>query len=270
MLPLPYRVCHRKKETSDTFTLEMTPVPPGAGMPIRPGQFNMLYAFGVGEVPISISGDVREPGRLVHTIRAVGAVSQRLTALGDGDFVGVRGPFGNPWPVELGQGRDVLVVAGGLGLAPLRPIVYALKAERSRFGRCTVLYGTRTPEDQLFTREFKAWRAAGIDVLRAVGQSTPKWRETVGHVTALIPLAQFEPGNTVAFLCGPELMMRFTSLDLIQRGIPGDRVFLSMERNMKCAIGFCGHCQWGPEFMCLQGPVFPFTKIERWLRVREF
>jgi NAD(P)H-flavin reductase len=263
MLPRAYRVQHRSKETADTFTLELAP-PGGEGEPsFLPGQFNMLYVFGVGEVPISISGDPGEAGRFVHTTREVGAVTRALGRLGRGDALGVRGPFGTPWPVEAAAGNDVLIVAGGIGLAPLRPAVYRLLAARERYGKIVLLYGTRTPGDILFRRQIQQWRAQfDLDVYVTVDRATAGWRGNVGVVTALIGKVPVDPLNTVALVCGPEVMMRFTALEIQKRGVPLDRISLSMERNMKCAIGLCGHCQYGPTFICKDGPVFAYPRIK--------
>lgn len=271
MLPAPWRVEQVRKETGDTFTLALTPVADAPPLVFAPGQFNMLYVFGVGEVPISISGNPVEPSPLTHTTRAVGTVTRAMWKLKRGDMLGVRGPYGSGWPVAEAVGRDVVLVAGGLGLAPLRPALYHLLARRGEFGKVVVLYGTRTPQDLLFRPELRRWGArrdlhVKVTVDRAVGQ----WRGNVGVVTTLIPHAPFAPSNTVAMVCGPEVMMRFTALELQKRGVPPDRIFVSLERNMKCAIGFCGHCQYGPAFVCKDGPVFRYDRVRPLLYVREF
>lgn len=271
MLPEPFRVIGRRRELADTFTLALEPVN-ARPFPFRPGQFNMLYVFGRGEVPISISGDPAEPGTLVHTIRAVGDVTQALRALRKGDVVGVRGPFGAPWPVEAAHGADVVVVAGGIGLAPLRPVVHAVLAERQRFGRAILLYGARTPADILFEAELHRWRgrfdtSVHVTVDRAPADSG--WGGHVGVVTRLIERAAFDADNTVAFVCGPEIMMRFAVAALEARGVGDGDIHVSMERNMRCAIGLCGHCQYGGDFVCRDGPVFSFAAIRERFPVRE-
>ena len=271
MLPQQYRVVRRWRETRDTATLALAPVDERDGVgPFVAGQFNMLYVFGVGEVPISVSGDPTRPRPLVHTVRAVGAVTQGLCALRPGDVVGVRGPFGSGWPVEEAAGSDVVLVAGGLGLAPLRPALYHLLAHRGRYGRVVLLYGARTPGDLLYRREVARWAARadlwlGVTVDRGDGG----WRGHVGVVTRLIPGAAFDPADAVALVCGPEVMMRFTVAELLKRGVPEERVWLSLERNMKCAVGFCGHCQFGPAFVCKDGPVFRYDRVRALLGVRE-
>jgi NAD(P)H-flavin reductase len=260
MVPVPCVVERTKRETADTFTLEL--LPQGGGFAFGPGQFNMLYVFGVGEVPISISGDPAFPQRLVHTTRVVGAVTKGMGALKRGDALGVRGPFGTGWPVEEAEGSDVVVVAGGIGLAPLRPALYEILSRRERFGRVVLLYGARTPDDILYRRLLHDWRGDfDLDVHVTVDRATSAWRGNVGVVTTLIPRVPFDPYHTVAMVCGPETMMRFTVLELERRGVPVEKVWLSLERNMKCGVGLCGHCQCGPKFVCRDGPVFPCVDV---------
>jgi NAD(P)H-flavin reductase len=271
MAPAPFRVRRASREIHDTVTLEMEPAGNGGEFSFFPGQFNMLYLFGLGEVPISLSGDPADPLVLSHTVRSVGPVSDALCRLRKGDVLGVRGPFGSGWPVEEAAGGDVVIVGGGIGLAPLRPALYHVLAHRGRYGRVAVLYGARTPGDLLFGRDLARWRArfdAQIEVTVDAAE-TLEWRGGVGVVTTLIPRARFDPAETIAMVCGPEVMMRFTIMDLQKRGVPDDRIYLSMERNMRCAIGFCGHCQFGPTFVCKDGPVFRYDTIAPLLRVRE-
>jgi len=270
MAPVPYRIFRRKQETNDVFTFELVPSKGTETIGFAPGQFNMLYAFGLGEVPISVSGDPEDQGKLVHTIRVVGAVTKGLAALKRDESIGVRGPFGSDWPLKQAVGHDVIVVAGGLGLAPLRPALYALLSHPERYGKLTLLYGARTEEDLLFTKEWGKWKNSGkIAVEVSLGQASRKWRGTVGHVTALLPRISIQPEKTIAFVCGPETMMRFVAIELEKRGVNRDRIFISMERNMKCAVGFCGHCQFGPHFVCADGPIFPYGRMEPLLRIRE-
>lgn len=267
--PLPCRVRARRRETRDTVTLELEAEGSGPGEFV-PGQFNMLYVFGVGEVPISISGDPAHPGRLMHTVRMVGAVTGALGRLPRGGVVGVRGPFGTSWPVEEAAGSDVVVVAGGIGLAPLRPALCSLLARRERFGRIALLYGARTPGDLLYVRDLQRWRSRmDLEVDVTVDAAPEGWRGDVGVVTTLIPRARFDPASTVAMVCGPEVMMRFAVRELQARGVPEGRIYLSMERNMHCGIGQCGHCQYGPFFVCRDGPVFPYQHIAPFFRLRE-
>jgi NAD(P)H-flavin reductase len=265
MVPTPLRVARRRRETHDTWTLELEPAN-GAGPPgYAPGQFGMLYAFGAGEVPISISALP-----LIHTVRAVGAATTKICALQEGEVVGARGPFGTAWPLADAEGRDVVVVAGGIGLAPLRPVVHHLIEHRERHGDVVVLYGGRTPAELLYTEEVASWRARfDVEVGVTVDRGDGDWRGRVGVVTTLIPRAGFDPATAVAMVCGPEVMMLFAVAALRERGVAAERIWVSLERSMKCAIGLCGHCQLGPAFMCKDGPVFRWDTVEPLLKVRE-
>jgi NAD(P)H-flavin reductase len=266
MLPAVARVRGRRRETRDTWTLAID----AGGFAFRPGQFNMLYAFGVGEIPVSVSGDPDAPGPLIHTVRAVGDVSRALTQLKPGDELGLRGPYGTAWPVAESSGSDVIVVAGGLGLAPLRPAIYRLLAGRERYGRIVLLYGTRDPTDILFRREVEGWRRRlDVAIEVTVDHADASWRGHVGVVTKLIGRAAFDPDHTVALVCGPEIMMRFSAGALEAAGVAPERIFLSLERNMKCAVGQCGHCQLGPALLCRDGAVLPYDHVSRLLTVRE-
>ncbi|SRR5579875_41304 len=266
MVPRPYRIRRVRHEILDTFTLELEPEDGGEIPPFATGQFNMLYVFGVGEIPISISGDPANPAFLLHTTRAVGTVSRAMQALKQGDMLGVRGPFGSHWPIEQAKGLDVIIAAGGIGLAPLRSAVYQILASREQYGQVTLLYGARTPADILYRHELERWRGRlDLDVFVTVDRAESSWRGSVGVVTKLIPRATFDPGKAVAFVCGPEIMMRFTAAGLAARGIPADQISVSMERNMKCALGFCGHCQYRPYFICRDGPVFQYAHVQQLL-----
>ena len=268
MLPAIAIVRSTHKETKDTFTLEFASNADEISS-FLPGQFNMVYVFGVGEVPISISGDPAK-GSLCHTTREVGTVTRAMRRLRKGDMVGLRGPFGTSWPVDDIHGRDVIVLAGGIGLAPLRPVLYHLLQHRETYGRIVLMYGARTPEDLLFRSEIGQWSSRlDVDVHVTVDRATRQWHGNVGVITTLIPRAPFAPDNAVALICGPEIMMRFTIQELTRRGMEPDQMYLSMERNMKCAIGLCGHCQFGPHFVCLDGPVFRFDEIQHLFSVRE-
>lgn len=270
LLPRPFRVARVRRELSDVRTLELQASDGLGPVRFRPGQFTMVYAFGIGEVALSISGDPARPDVLVHTVRAVGAVTRAVCAVKKDDVLGVRGPYGEGWPVEAASGRDVVIMAGGLGLAPLRPLVQTIAAQRGTFGRVVLLVGARTPESLLFPRELVRWRTRfDIDVRATVDTGGPGWNGEVGVITTLLPRARFNPEKTTAFVCGPEVMMRFAAADLVHRGVLPEQVFLSMERNMKCAVGVCGHCQFGSAFVCKDGPVFSYARIASSLRVRE-
>jgi NAD(P)H-flavin reductase len=269
MLPVPCRVSRVRRELRDTYTLEVVPGNGVERLSGAPGQFNMLYAFGIGEVPISISAASGSGESIAHTVRSVGAVTHALTRLKKGDAVGLRGPFGSSWPVEQAAGGDVVLVAGGIGLAPLRPVAHHVLAQRREFGSVTLLYGTRTPADVLYPREIARWRRQGLDAQVTVDRAADGWTGEVGVVTRLIPRAGFDPLNCTAMVCGPEVMMRFTVTELQKLGVPDDRIYVSMERNMKCAVSLCGHCQLGPFFVCKDGPVFSYSHAKDWFWRKE-
>jgi NAD(P)H-flavin reductase len=269
MLPEAWMVRQVTKETKDTFTLTLEPSE-GAKGGFRPGQFSMLWIFGVGEVPVSISGDPGDNGHLVYTLRSVGQVTRAVVSRSPGAAIGVRGPFGTAWPLEEARGKDVAVVAGGIGLAPLRGAVYQILSRRQEYGRLLILYGARSPHDVLFRKELAAWsRYANTQVLISVDYGGVSWRGHVGVVTTLLRYVRLLPERTVAMICGPEVMMRFVARELETCGMPPENLYLSMERNMKCAVGFCGHCQWGPHFICKDGPVFPYSRIRPLLHRHE-
>lgn len=263
LVPTPLRVLRVRRETRDTVTFWLdASVLPG-GLPFQPGQFTMLYAFGKGEVPISISGDPARPEVLVHTVRNVGAVTAALCAARKGEAVGVRGPFGRPWPLDEARGGDLLVIAGGVGFAPLRSAVLAALARRDQLRQVMVLLGARTPEALLYRDELRRWAAREDLLLRVtVDSAPPGWNGRVGVVPALLDGLTLEPARTTALLCGPEVMMEFTVRALLRRGVPGERIHVSLERNMKCAVGLCGHCMYGRDFVCKDGPVFPFEALK--------
>lgn len=270
MFPVSYRISRRLKETHDIFTVELEPVDGKGINSFAPGQYNMLYLYGIGEVPISISGDPEKPAKLLHTIRAVGTVTKAMSELKKGAVIGLRGPFGSSWPLQEAQGRDLVIVAGGIGLAPLRSIIYQVLMQRESYGRVVLLYGTRTQEDILYRQELEKWRSRfDMEVRVTVDCATGQWFGNVGVVTTLIPRAVFEPGKAIAMICGPEVMMRFTIGALESKGVKDDQIYVTMERNMKCGIGFCGHCQFGPFFTCKDGPVFRYDHVKHFFGIRE-
>lgn len=267
-VPQIYRVGQVCRELADTVTLDLLPLA-GRRPSFVPGQFNMLYVFGVGEVAISMSGDPKESA-FVHTVRNVGAVSAAIAKLAKGSTIGLRGPFGTGWPVEEAEGSDVVIVAGGLGLAPLRPAIYTILANRVRYGRVVILLGSRNPHDILFRQELEEWRRRlDVDIEVTVDHADPEWRGNVGVVPKLIPRAAFDPHDAFGLICGPEVMMRFSVNALLDAGLPPERIHVSMERNMKCAIGLCGHCQFGSSFICKDGPVMRFDRIAAIFAARE-
>lgn len=266
MVPVAYRLLSRHRETDDTWTLELD----GPELGFRPGQFTMLYAFGVGEVPVSISGDPTRQGPLVQTIRAVGAVTDALCAARPGDAIGLRGPMGNWWPVDEAAGGDVVIIAGGVGFAPVRPALYHVLANRDAYGHVALLVGARTPGDILFRAELERLRGRpDLHVDMIVDSASADWEGKVGLVTHLVPKAPFDPSNTTAIVCGPEIMMRFGAAALNDQGLATEKIFVSLERNMRCGIGLCGHCQIGTELICRDGPVYAWADVARLLEVRE-
>jgi NAD(P)H-flavin reductase len=269
LAPAPYSVRARSVDTKDTVTLTLAPTAGGNPPPFRPGQFNMISVLGVGEVAISISGDPARPEELLHTVRAVGLATQALAASSPGAVLAVRGPYGRGWPIERAVGKDVVVIAGGLGIAPLRPLLYELLRDRRRFGRIEVIYGARSPSDLVYYDELQEWRRrtdARFQV--TVDAAGREWYGDVGLVTQRVPDARFEGQSTVAFLCGPEIMMRFSAEALEARGVPREEIWVSLERNMKCGVGLCGHCQLGPYLLCRDGPVFSYHDLAPFLRIR--
>lgn len=267
MAPLRYRIVDRRVELPDTVTIELAPLDTPIE-PLRPGQFTMVYAFGVGEVPISISGDAGS-STLVHTLRAVGAVTQALHDAPVGTVLGIRGPFGTSWGVPAPEHDDVVIVAGGIGLAPLRPVIRHVLRERERYRRVSVLVGARTPADLLYPDEYTDWGKAGAEVLVTVDRADASWTGSVGVVPTLLDEVEFDPLATTAYVCGPEVMMRFAAIALRRREVPGRAIRVSLERNMRCAIAWCGHCQLGPLLVCRDGPVVGYDLAEPLLAVKE-
>lgn len=274
MLPVPYRVTSRAIETHDSVTLTLEPVA-GRLPAFRPGQFMMLAAPGVGEVAISVSGDpAAGDGTLVHTIRAVGAVSAALHDAAPGAVLGVRGPFGTGWDLDSAAGRDLVIVAGGVGLAPLRPVVLGALAGRPGFGRIVLIAGARTPAGFLFRAELDAWAVRqnndlDLDVGLTIDQPSQGWSGQVGFVTEPLARLSLQPRRTTAFLCGPEPMMRFCAQALLGKGVLPRDIRVSLERNMQCGIGLCGHCQLGPLLVCRDGPVVTWDQAGPLLACRE-
>ncbi len=270
MWPARYLVVARTQETYDTVTLLLRPVDHPIQVP-RPGQFTMLYAFGVGEIPVSVSGIGEAPGHvLVQTIRAVGAVSRALCAATPGEMIGVRGPFGTDWGMSGAAGRDMLIVAGGIGLAPVRPVLLAALADRARYGRVVLLVGARSPRDLVFAREFDVWTRRGADVQITVDHGDVNWYGgRVGLVTGLIHDAITHPAGTTAFICGPEIMIRMSAQALVDAGIPATDIRVSLERNMRCGVALCGHCQLGPLLVCRDGPVVSYAEAAPLLAIKE-
>lgn len=257
-------------ENDDTFTLTLDMSAFSEGFHFLPGQFNMVYVYGIGEAAISISSDPARTGTLDHTIHRVGLVTTALAQKKRGDSIGIRGPYGSSWPIEAARGKDVCIISGGIGLAPLRPIVYRMLKNRDDYGRMILLYGGRSPLDLLYRVELEKWaNDYNVEVLVTVDRGDSSWKGHIGVVTALFQYIKLDARATVAYVCGPEIMMRYTIDELERRGLPQNHVYLSMERNMKCAVGFCGHCQMGPTFICKEGPVYPLPRVRSLLDRKE-
>lgn len=231
----------------------------------EPGQFNMLYLPGYGESAISISSDPEQRDTLSHTVRVAGNVTQALSRMRVGQQIGVRGSFGSPWPVRTCRGMDVVIACGGIGLAPLRPAIYHILNHRDDYGRVLLLYGARTSGDLLYVSEHEPWRDAHIEVEITVDMGDPEWRGHIGVVPVLFYRLRLQPERTCVFTCGPEIMMRFVIFEALARKVSPRQIYMSMERNMSCAVGLCGHCQLGPAFVCKDGPVFTYEHLEPYL-----
>jgi NAD(P)H-flavin reductase len=236
----------------------------------RPGQFNMLYMPGLGEAAISISSDPGDCSTIAHTVRFVGNVTKAIGRLQVGDIVGVRGPFGTSWPMEELKGKDLFIACGGIGLPPLRPALHEILKHRDAYGKVTLLYGARTPSELMYTAEYDRWRAAGIDVEVTVDRGDPAWKGRVGVVPMWFYQFRIDPRAAAILTCGPEIMIRFVVFEALARRVPVESIFVSLERNMKCGQGSCGHCQIGPHFICKDGPVFRFDALQSFFNLEEF
>ncbi len=245
-----------------TFTLRFVDESLCESYRFEPGQFNMLFVPGVGEAAISISSSPYQIGALDHTIRMVGAVTRGIDRIGVGGIVGVRGPFGRGWPLHKLAGKDVIIVGGGIGLAPLRPLIHWLLRHREQCRRVVLLYGCRSPEDRLYAAELEAWSGrSDLDVLVTVDNADEHWTGPVGVVTNLLQRIKVNADQTVVFVCGPRVLNRVAAWNFLQLHVPPAQVYVSLERNMNCGFGRCGHCQYGKHFVCRDGPVFCFADI---------
>lgn len=269
LTPRVVRVDAVRRETHDTITLDLDMAP--APMAFTPGQFDMLAVHGIGEAAISISSDPDDAARVSHTIREVGWVTRALGQLEPGMAIGVRGPYGRGWPLDEAVGGDLVIVAGGIGLAPVRPAVLHALANRDRYREVCLLVGARTPHDLVFRSELEAWEHdPRLFIATTVDRAEPGWEGPVGLVTKLVDRAPFDPDTATVITCGPEIMMRFVARAAMERGVAPDRVHVSLERNMRCAVGTCGHCQLGPVFVCRDGPVFAWPEVDHLMGVREW
>jgi sulfhydrogenase subunit gamma (sulfur reductase) len=264
LLPREAEVVDRIQESPGIFTLRLRLSEPDerGRFAFAPGQFNMVYLYGVGEVAISIVSDPHDPTLLDHTIRAVGRVTNGLSRLGKGDRLGLRGPFGRGWPLDRIAGHDVAVVTGGLGCAPVVAAINYMLLRRTNFGRITIVQGVKHSDELIWRERYAYWRSLpGVRVLIAADQGGPLWPYHVGLVTDVFDQVDLDHGSA-ALLCGPEPMMVAAARLLAQRGVCEDDIWLSMERNMQCAVKHCGHCQYGADFVCHDGPVFRYPKVK--------
>lgn len=266
------RIKNVKREVAGIATYEVVFEDPQVArhFQFRPGQFNMLYLPGYGESAISISSNPAHPEVLHHTIRVAGNVTRALARKRAGEQVGIRGPFGTFWPVEACQKHDLILACGGVGLAPLRPVIYHVMNHRDDYGRVIMLYGARTPQDLLYADEYERWRDAGIEVDVTVDIGEEDWHGHIGVVPVLFYRLRLKPERTAIMTCGPEIMMRFVIFEALARKVPRKKIFVSMERNMQCGLGLCGHCQLGPTFVCKNGPVFTYNQMEPYLHLEDF
>ncbi len=252
-----YQLRFVDKVDRDTYTFEA-------------GQFNMLYVPGFGEAPISVASSPVDLPTVWHTVRFVGNVTRAFSQLKTGDVVGLRGPFGKPWPLRQLEGKDLFIACGGIGLPPLRPVLYHVMQNRAKYGKVTLLYGARTPNELMYTAEHEAWRKADIAVEVTVDRGDAGWTGRVGVVPMWFYNFRIDPKTSAVLTCGPEIMIRYVIFEALARRVPVDDIHVSLERNMKCGQGSCGHCQVGPYFVCKDGPVFPFRDLQPYFNLEEF
>ena len=264
-LPHEARILEVIRESPSLFTLRLQFTDPEvqAGYSFAPGQFNMVYLFGVGEVAISIVSDPKEEHIVDHTIRSVGRVTKGLAKLAAGDRIGLRGPYGRGWPLLAAEQKDVIVVTGGLGCAPVVSVINYVMRRRERFGRLNIVQGVKHSSDLIWADRYDQWRQLpDTQVLLAADAGAPLWPWHIGRVTDLFAKLEFDPERCIVMMCGPEGMMHVVVREMLQRGLRESDLWLSMERNMQCALGHCGHCQFGPRFVCKDGPVFCYHDIK--------
>ncbi len=266
-LPYPAEIVEKRLESRGvyTFRLRFLDEVRHKNYDFRPGQFNMLYIFGVGEVAISIVSDPEIGETLDHTVRIVGNVTEALNRLDVGDVIGIRGPYGSAWPLEAAKGKDVIILTGGLGCAPVVSVINYITARRDDYGALKIFHGVKTPKDLLYRERIRAWQKdARTEVYLTVDHPDHAWQYSVGIVTNLFTQIQLDLSNSIVMMCGPGIMMHHAVRDLCSRGMRMDQLYVSLERNMKCALGFCGHCQMGPNFLCKEGPIFRYDRIRHW------
>ncbi|MEM0014655.1 MAG: FAD/NAD(P)-binding protein [Zestosphaera sp.] len=266
LIPMKTVITRVRVETENVKTYYVR-LPEGVELP-KPGQFNMLYVHGVGEVPISVSDVDADSRAVAHTTRFAGSVTRTFALLKEGDIVGFRGPYGVGWPIELVTNKNLVLIAGGIGLPPLRPVIREIARNRSAYGKLIILYGARTPKDLIFSYEYREYESIpDTELLLTVDVPSEEWKGNSGVVTNLVKVVNVNPDETYAFVCGPEVMMRQATQELLRKGFKTNRIYLSLERRMKCGVGLCGHCQMGPYFVCKHGPVFPLWFISKYFWV---
>lgn len=266
LIPIKTAIIDIKNETQNVRTYYIK-LPNGVEIP-KPGQFNMIYIHGVGEVPISVSDIDYEARAVAHTVRFVGSVTKAFSILEKNSLVGFRGPYGIGWPMDLAMGKNLILIAGGIGLPPLRPVIREVARNRDKYRKLFILYGAKTLDDLIYRYEYRDYESIpDTELYITVDKSNSDWKGRVGVVTDLISLISIDPSETLVFLCGPEIMMKFAVKELLKKGFKGNKIFLSLERRMKCGVGLCGHCQMGPYFVCRHGPVFPLWFISRYFWV---
>lgn len=266
LTPRPSLVVGVRVETSNVRTYYVK-LPEDVNLP-KPGQFDLLYIHGVGEVPISVSDIYYDKRIVAHTVRFVGSVTKTFAYIREGDIIGFRGPYGNGWPLYLCEGKDLVIIAGGIGLPPLRPVIREVARNRAKYNKLIIVYGARNPKELIYRYEYVDYESIpNTELYLTVDAPDETWRGNVGVVTALLPKINLRPDNSIAFICGPEIMMKYAVKELLNMGFKGNQIFLSLERRMRCGVGLCGHCQMGPYFICKHGPVFPFWFIGRYFWV---
>ncbi|HCU25088.1 MAG TPA: Ni/Fe hydrogenase subunit gamma [Deltaproteobacteria bacterium] len=272
LTPQAAEIVEKRRESENIFTFRLRFCAEEArrSFSFSPGQFNMIYAFGVGDVAITIVSDPDDMETLDHTIRTVGNVTQALGRLEKGDVVGLRGPFGSTWPLEEIRGKDVMILTGGLGCAPTLGALHYLIRRRESYGAIKIIHGIKAPRDLIYQKKFREWeKTPNTEVHLTVDKPARGWKHKIGLVTHLLKDVAFDAAKTVVMMCGPEIMMRLSLKELIYRGIAPERIYLALERNMKCALGFCGHCQFGPHFICKDGPILRYDRIREIFHLKE-
>jgi len=272
---LPYEaiILERIEEAPSLFTLriKLTDDALQDAYEFAPGQFNMLYLYGVGEVPISIVNDPDDSHVIDHTIRVVGRVTRGMNQLKAGDRIGLRGPYGHGWPVDAAKNKDIVIITGGLGCAPVVSVINYIEQRRDEYGHLNIVQGVKHTADFIWKQRYDKWRELNdTNVLLAADMGQPLWPFHIGPVTELFDQLQFNPQNTVAMMCGPEGLMRVACKHMLEHQVNAAQIYLSMERNMQCAVGHCGHCQYGSEFICKDGPVFSYDRIRTLFETKGF